>query len=79
MPFTVTTRTATLTVLADEHRVEGAHHVFRSTRTVMGRPRVVVVRRLPVADVLSEGGINEDLPACRLLAQKRFHDERVYR
>ena len=53
MPFTVTTRSTTLTVIADEHRVEGAHHVFRTTRTVMGRPRVVVVRRLPVSDVLS--------------------------
>jgi hypothetical protein len=53
MPFTVQTRTCTLTVLADEHRVEGAQHVFRATRTVMGRPRVVVVRRLPVSDVLT--------------------------
>ena len=53
MPFTVNTRTCTLTVVADEHRVEGAHHVFRTTRTVMGQPRVVVVRRLPVGEVLS--------------------------
>jgi hypothetical protein len=53
MPFTVTTRTSTLTVIGDEHGVEGAHHVFRATRTVMGKPRVVVVRRLPVSDVLS--------------------------
>lgn len=53
MPFTVTTRTSTLTVVADEHRVEGAHHVFRATRTVMGKPRVVVVRRLPVTEVLA--------------------------
>jgi hypothetical protein len=51
MPFTVTTRTAVLVVDAEEHRVEGAHHVFRSTRTVMGKPRLVVVRRLPVAEV----------------------------
>ena len=52
MPFTVTTRTSTLTILADEHRVEGAHHVFRRTASVMGAPRRVVVRRLPVRDVL---------------------------
>jgi hypothetical protein len=53
MPFTVTTRTATLTVEADEHRLEGAHHVFRRTTTVMGAPRVVVVRRVARADVLA--------------------------
>ena len=52
MPFTVTTRSSTLTVLADEHRVEGAHHVFRRSRSVMGAPRMVVVRRLAQADVL---------------------------
>lgn len=56
MPFTVTTRTALLSIDADEHRVEGAHHVFRRTATVMGAPRRVVVRRLPVSDVLSVVG-----------------------
>ena len=52
MPFTVTTRSAVLTIDADEHRLEGAHHVFRISRAVMGKPRMVVVRRLPQADVL---------------------------
>jgi hypothetical protein len=53
MPFTVTTRTTTLTVEAEEHRVEGGHHVFRRSTTVMGAPRLAVVRRLPAADVLA--------------------------
>jgi hypothetical protein len=53
MRFTVTTRSRTEHVEADEHRVEGLFHVFRATTTVMGRPRVHVVRRLPGADVLS--------------------------
>jgi hypothetical protein len=52
MPFTVTTRTSVLSIDAEEHRVEGAHHVFRVTRAVMGTPRMVVVRRLARADVL---------------------------
>ena len=52
MPFTVTTRSAVLRIDAEEHRVEGAHHVFRSTRTVMGAPRMAVVRRVARAEVL---------------------------
>jgi hypothetical protein len=52
MPFTVTTRSAVLVIDAEEHRVEGAHHVFRTTQSVMGKPRMVVVRRLLRADVL---------------------------
>jgi hypothetical protein len=40
-------------VEADEHRVEGGWHVFRRTTAVMGRPRVVVALRLPVAEVAS--------------------------
>ena len=40
-----------LTVVADAHAVEGAHHVFRRDATVLSRPRSVVVLRLPVADV----------------------------
>ncbi len=52
MPFTVVTTTSTLRIDADEHGVEGAHHVFRCTRTVMGAPRLVVVRRIARADVL---------------------------
>ena len=51
--YVVTTSTGPLLVDADEHRVEGRFHVFRSTTAVMGHPRVVVVRRLPVAAVLS--------------------------
>lgn len=52
MPFTVTTLDAVLEIDADEHRVEGAHHVFRTSRAVMGKPRMVVVRRLAQADVI---------------------------
>lgn len=52
MPFTVVTRTAVLEIDAEEHCVEGAHHVFRTTQVVVGRPRLVVVRRLLVADVI---------------------------
>jgi hypothetical protein len=54
VPFTVITTTrAVLTVDADEHRVEGSHHVFRSQRVVMRQSRSVVVRRLPLSDVLA--------------------------
>jgi hypothetical protein len=42
-----------LTVDADDHRVEGACHVFRRDTVVMGRPRSVVALRLPVADVVT--------------------------
>ncbi len=42
-----------LLVEADEHRVEGAHHVFRRDATVLSRPRRVVALRLPVASVLA--------------------------
>ena len=52
MPFTVTTRSGVIRIDADEHRLEGAHHVFRCSRSVMGAPRMVVVRRLARADVL---------------------------
>ena len=51
MPFTVRRPAEPpLTVDAEEHRVEGAWHVFRATTTVMGRPRTVVVLRLPATD-----------------------------
>ena len=53
MPFTVSTPSGPLRIDAEEHRVEGRSHVFRRTTLVMGRPRVMVVRRLPLADVLS--------------------------
>ena len=47
MAFTVTLRDGGLLgVDADEHRREGAWHVFRRTATVMGRPRTVVALRL---------------------------------
>jgi hypothetical protein len=52
VPFTVvrTTRPP-LHVDADEHRVEGAWHVFRRDTLVLGRPRSVVALRLPAEDV----------------------------
>ncbi|MCW2500241.1 MAG: hypothetical protein JWN87_1917 [Frankiales bacterium] len=53
MPFTVVLATEQLVVDADEHRLEGRFHVFRSSTSVMGRPRTMVVRRLPATDVLS--------------------------
>jgi hypothetical protein len=53
VPFTVVLATGPLVVAADEHRLEGRFHVFRSRTSVMGRPRSVVVRRLPATDVLS--------------------------
>ncbi|HWG94929.1 MAG TPA: hypothetical protein VNU66_11945 [Mycobacteriales bacterium] len=37
-------------VEADDHCVEGAHHVFRRDTVVLGRARRVVVLRLPAAD-----------------------------
>ena len=40
-----------LLVDADEHRVEGAWHVFRRDTVVLGRPRSVVALRLPASDV----------------------------
>ena len=40
-----------LTVEADEHTVEGAHHVLRRDAVVLGRPRRVVALRVPVAEV----------------------------
>jgi hypothetical protein len=43
----------TLIVDADEHRVEGASHVFRRDTLVMGRPRRVVALRLSLAEVLT--------------------------
>jgi hypothetical protein len=54
--FIVATLLGPVRIDADEHRVEGLHHVFRATTTVMGRPRVMVVRRLPVADVVTIAG-----------------------
>jgi hypothetical protein len=53
MSFTVLTSSGPEQVDATEHRLEGLHHVFRTTTTVMGRPRTMVVRRLPAATVLS--------------------------
>ena len=48
MPFTVSSPgSAPVVVDAEEHRVEGAWHVFRRTTTVMGSPRTVVALRLP--------------------------------
>ncbi|MCU1671937.1 MAG: hypothetical protein JWN77_50 [Frankiales bacterium] len=50
MPFTVLQPgRAPVVVEAEEHRVEGAWHVFRRTTTVMGSPRTVVALRLPAA------------------------------
>ena len=49
--YVVSTTHGTVEVDADEHRVEGAFHVFRTTAHVMGRPRLVVVRRLSCAEV----------------------------
>ena len=51
--YVVRTPTGPVTVDAEEHRVEGAFHVFRRTTAIMGRPRMVVVRRLPASAVLS--------------------------
>jgi hypothetical protein len=49
--FTVTSPARPPQVVeADDHAVEGAHHVFRRDAVVLGRPRRVVVLRLPVAD-----------------------------
>jgi hypothetical protein len=53
MPFTVTTTSGPEQVDATEHRLEGLFHVFRTTTTVMGRPRTMVVRRIPAATVLT--------------------------
>lgn len=39
------------TVEADECALQGAHLVFTAPVLVMGRPRAVVRRRLPAADV----------------------------
>ena len=48
MAFTVCTPGSDPVVVdAEEHRVEGAWHVFRRTTTVMGSPRTVVALRLP--------------------------------
>ena len=52
MPFTVVRPSRPpLVVDADEHRVEGAWHVFRRDTVVLGQPRSVVALRLPAADV----------------------------
>ena len=53
MPFTVTTPDACFEIDADEHRVEGLFHVFRRGTTVMGHPRMMVVRRLRADAVLT--------------------------
>ncbi len=45
-----------LRVEADDHRVEGAHHVFRRDTLVLRRPRSVVALRLPVAGVQAVRG-----------------------
>ena len=52
MRFTVERPAAPpLVVEADDHVVEGAHHVFRRDVVVVGRPRSVVALRLPVDGV----------------------------
>jgi hypothetical protein len=51
--YTVTTTSGTEQVEATEHRLEGLFHVFRTTTAVMGRPRTMVVRRIPAETVLS--------------------------
>jgi len=52
VPFTVSRPGRPPEVVdADDHAVEGAHHVFRRDVVVLGRPRRVVVLRLPVGDV----------------------------
>lgn len=52
MPFTVVRlHQLPLVVEADDHRLEGAWHVFRRDTVVLGRPRSVVVLRLPAATV----------------------------
>ena len=52
MPFTVVRPSdPPLVVEADDHRVEGAWHVFRRDTVGLGRPRTVVALRLPVAEV----------------------------
>ncbi len=50
--YVVTLTDGSVRIDADDHRVEGQFHVFRSTTTLMGRPRAVVVRRLPVGAVV---------------------------
>jgi hypothetical protein len=52
MNYTVITTSGPLLLEADEYRLEGGHHVFRRTQLLMGNPRIVVVRRLPEAEVL---------------------------
>jgi hypothetical protein len=53
VPFTVVRPALPpLLVEADEHRVEGAWHVFRRDALVLGRPRRVVALRLPAAGVV---------------------------
>jgi hypothetical protein len=52
VPFTVVRPSLPpLVVDADEHRHEGAWHVFLRDTVVLGRPRSVVALRLPAADV----------------------------
>lgn len=52
MPFTVVRpHQPPLVVEADDHRLEGAWHVFRRDTVVLGRPRSVVALRLPAAAV----------------------------
>lgn len=55
MPTYRITRTdgATTEVEADEHAVEGGHHVLRRDALVMGQPRSAVVLRLPCVEVVS--------------------------
>ena len=53
--YDVTLTSGHLLVDADEHGVEGRFHVFRTTTTLMGRPRTLVVRRLAVTDVVAVG------------------------
>lgn len=51
---------------AESHDLEGASHVFRRTALVMGRPRPIVVRRVPAAlvarvDVLDADVLDADV------------------
>jgi uncharacterized protein YcsI (UPF0317 family) len=61
--YRLTTPDSVELLQADSCRVEGAHTVLRGTALVMGRPRELVVRRVPrpvlVEEVLEE---IEDVP-----------------
>lgn len=50
------------TVDAVEHRVEGGWHVLRRDTLVVGRPRMVVALRVPVAAVAAVERVEEQVP-----------------